>query len=303
LVFCSAMTLSVLLVEDVPELRSVLRQSLRLRGGFQVVAEADDGAAAIAAAARHQPDVVVLDLGLPDLLGHEVLTRLRVVSPASQVVVYTGSISPDRTQLSEVVEAFVTKDHDVSYLVDLLGRLVRPRYESAAVEIGPETTDVAIARRFLTERCRNWGCDDLIEDAELVVSELVTNALVHGGGRCELRAGLSDAALRLQVIDFGGGMPDPLAAGQADEHGRGLLLISALCEAWGVEVLPGGGKVVWAEMLRRLPDPGGDPFDRSSAHITGALDQPASAGADQAATGSAGTPPSDATASAVASVR
>ena len=81
------MAVTVLLVEDMAELRSVLRQTLQLRGGFEVVAEVGDGGAAITAAARTQPDISVLDLGLPDIAGHEVLTRLRAVAPAAQVVV------------------------------------------------------------------------------------------------------------------------------------------------------------------------------------------------------------------------
>ncbi len=88
--------MSVVLVEDVPELRSVIRQALRLRGGFEVVAEAGDGGSAVEMALRHQPDVIVLDLGLPDLAGRDVLTGLRAVAPAAQVVVYTGTIAPDR---------------------------------------------------------------------------------------------------------------------------------------------------------------------------------------------------------------
>lgn len=243
------MTISVLVVEDVPELRSVLLQSLRLRGGFDVVAEAEDGTSAIEAAARHQPDVVVLDLGLPDLAGHEVLTGLRAVSPAAQVVLYTGSVTPDEVPTHEIT-AYVSKDRDVAYLVDLLGNLTRRPYDSAALALGPDPGDVGIARRFLTERCRQWGCGDVAEDAELVVSELVTNALIHAGSRCELRIGLTDGALRVQVTDQSEGMPEPRAADDQAEQGRGLLLVSVLCEAWGVEVLPGGGKVVWAELLR-----------------------------------------------------
>ena len=248
------MAVTVLLVEDVSELRSVLRQSLQLHGGFDVVAEAGEGAAAIVAAARHQPDVVVLDLGLPDIAGQEVLTRLRAVAPAAQVVVYTGSIGADRIQLAEHVEGFVTKQQDVGYLVALLASLDRRRYDTAAVDLGPQPADVPAARRFLAEQCGRWGCGDLLDDAHVVVTELVTNALLHAGTSCELRAGLTDRALRLQVTDYGPGMPDPRAADDGAEHGRGLLLVSALCVAWGVEALPDGGKVVWAELLRTAAD-------------------------------------------------
>jgi anti-sigma regulatory factor (Ser/Thr protein kinase) len=117
---------------------------------------------------------------------------------------------------------------------------------------------VAVARRFVTDRCRRWGCGDVVDDAELVVSELVTNALVHAGTRCELRIGLSGTALRVQVTDGAGGVPDPQAVTGGDEHGRGLLLVSLLCAAWGTEPLASGGKVVWAEMIRRAAD---DPDD------------------------------------------
>ncbi|HYH50698.1 MAG TPA: response regulator [Acidimicrobiia bacterium] len=298
------MARSVLLVDDVPELRAVIRQTLRLRGGFDIVAEAEDGAGAISAAARHQPDVVVLDLGLPDLAGQEVLTRLRAVTPAAQIVVYSGSVTPDRIALSSEVEAFVTKDHDVSYLVDLLARLNWRRYESARLEIGPDTADVARARRFVADQCQQWGCGDVVEDAQLVVSELVTNALIHGQSRCELRAGLSEAALRLQVVDSGTGMPDPQVAGEGDEHGRGLLLVSAICAAWGVEALPDGGKIVWAELLRPLHDPGdGDPPAAASADLPGkaAPTSPATPGFDSA--GGAGPPAPADQSVAVASLR
>jgi CheY-like chemotaxis protein len=299
------MSRSVLLVDDVPELRSVVRQALRLRGGFDVVAEAEDGATAITAAARYQPDVVVLDLGLPDLAGHEVLTRLRSVSPVAQIVVYTGSLTPDRLPLAEQVEGFVSKDQDIAYLVDLLSRLSWRRHETACLELGPDTSEVILARRFLAEQCTAWGCSDLVEDAELVVSELVTNALIHGGSRCELRVGLSDAALRVQVVDEGEGMPDPMAARQGDEHGRGLLLVSVLCEAWGVEALPGGGKIVWAELLRPLTDPdGGGPSARASVDEPGGAERsapPRGPGAGPA--GGAGVAPPATTARAVASTR
>jgi DNA-binding NarL/FixJ family response regulator len=258
---------TVLLIEDVAELRSVLRQSLRLRGGFDVVAEAGDGGSAIVAAARHQPDVVVLDLGLPDIAGHEVLTRLRVVAPVAQVVVYTGSITADRLPLAAQVEAYVSKDEDIGYLVDLLASLRHRRYDTAAVDLGPQPADVPAARRFLAERCNAWGCGELLSDAEVVVTELVTNAFVHAGTGCELRAGLSEQALRLQVTDYGPGMPDPQLADDRAEHGRGLLLISALCIAWGVEALPDGGKVVWAELLRSQTG-NGEPLAASPPAVT-----------------------------------
>jgi CheY-like chemotaxis protein len=240
---------TVLLVDDVVELRAVLRRALRLRGGFDVVAESGDGAGAIEAARLHQPDIVVLDLGLPDLAGQEVLTGLRTVAPSAQVVVYTGLAGHDRPALTRQVEAYVHKDQDIRYLVDLLGDLTRSRHRTATLHLGPDLGQVREARRFLIEQCQRWQCLDVIPDAELVISELVTNALVHAGPTCVLRARLAQGILRLEVRDEGDGMPDPLAADAQAEHGRGLLLVSALSTAWGVESVPDGGKLVWAELM------------------------------------------------------
>jgi len=265
---------TVLLVDDLAELRVVVRQALRLRGGFEVVAEADGGAAAIEAARQHQPDVVVLDLGLPDLAGREVLTGLRRVAPNAQVVVYTGSAVHDSEYVMERVEGYVHKDQNLGYLIDLISDLGRRRHQTASIEVGPDRRGVAEARRFIADQCRRWGCIDAIDNAQVVVSELVTNALVHAGTRCEVSARLAQGILRLEVTDRGSGMPDPQAATTRDEHGRGLLLVSMLCLAWGVDALPGGtGKVVWAEMLA-LSDPAAGP------PVSGKASAPSGGGAD-----------------------
>ena len=240
--------------DEVTDLRAVARHALELRGGFEVVAEAADGAGAIAAAAAHRPDVVVLDLGLPDLAGSEVVRRLRQVAPQTAVVVYTGSVTADRSEVTGEVEAFVRKDQGVRYLVDLLGELGRLR-PAAAVQLGPHVGEVAAARRFLTERCERWGCEDLVDDGTLVLTELVTNALMHAGSGCRVAASFHGGVLRLEVTDRGGGVPDVQAPGRLSEHGRGLLLVSILSAAWGVDTTP-GGKTVWAELTGSPADGG-----------------------------------------------
>jgi CheY-like chemotaxis protein/anti-sigma regulatory factor (Ser/Thr protein kinase) len=239
---------SVLLVDDVVEIRSVLRQRLRLRGGFEVVAEAGDGAAAVTAATLHQPDLIVLDLGLPDLAGHEVLTQLRAVALHAQVVVYTGSVSRDRFALARDVDAYVAKDQDVTYLVELLVELGRQGRQAATLDVGPKVSDVGLARRFLVAHCERWGCEDVLEDAQLVVSELVTNALLHAENRCQLGIVFRSGWLRIEIRDRGSGGPEVQAADAQSEHGRGLLLVSAVSSAWGVEPLEPAGKIVWAEL-------------------------------------------------------
>jgi DNA-binding NarL/FixJ family response regulator len=80
----------VYLCDDVPALRLVLRTLFELDGSFEVVGEAGDGRTALEEVARLQPDVLVLDLSLPEMDGLEVLEALRERAPAVRVVVFTG---------------------------------------------------------------------------------------------------------------------------------------------------------------------------------------------------------------------
>jgi CheY-like chemotaxis protein/anti-sigma regulatory factor (Ser/Thr protein kinase) len=239
----------VLIVEDVDELRATLRQALRLDGRFEVVGDIGDGPGAVALAAELQPDVVVLDLGLPGLAGRELVTGVRTAAPEARVVVYTGSVTAENANLDGTVDAFVMKQQGVKYLVGLLGRLDESEVHTASIELGPDIQDVRRARAFLYEHCSEWGCQDVVADAQLVLSELVTNALVHAGTRCELRARFHNSLLRIEVRDSGSGTPDLQAPTGRTEGGRGLRIVSALCQAWGVDTEHEHGKVVWAELV------------------------------------------------------
>lgn len=240
--------MTVLLVDDVADIRAAISQALRFRGGFEVVAEAADGAAAVAAASEWRPDVVVLDLGLPDLAGTDVIAQLRAVAPDSQVVVYTGSVAAEHAETLPAVAAFVRKERDIGYLVDLLGDLGRLRHRSASTSLEPRLESVGEARRFVQRCCVEWGCAAAVDDAKLVATELVTNAILHAGTPCGLRMRFSGDVLRFEVGDGGVGSPDLETADVLDESGRGLLLVSAMCMAWGVDADDDGGKVVWAEL-------------------------------------------------------
>jgi CheY-like chemotaxis protein len=237
----------VLLVEDVAELRGTIRIALDLRGGFEVVGEAATGADAIAAASAEPPDIVVLDLGLPDIAGQDVLHRLKEVAPDARVVVYTGTSGRDDEGLTDVA-AFVQKERGVAYLVDLLGDLGREGHQTASIELPLDPANVSVARRFVRDHCEQWGCGDMVDAAELILTELVTNAFIHARSRCQIRVRYAADVLRLEVRDGGLGVPDPQASHPDHEHGRGMLLISALAKAWGVEPeFP--GKLVWAELV------------------------------------------------------
>ncbi len=247
----------VLLVDDAPEVRVLVRTALRLRRGFEVVGEAGDGAEAIRLAEQEQPDVVVLDLGLPDLAGREVLSQIRARSAGSQVVIFSGLDLDERDWderdwMEDQVAGYVTKDSHVDQLIDLLETLGHGPGVEAVTELPRTPASAGRAREFLTAKLREWKLDPLLDGALVVVSELAANAVVHAHSSLRIRLLLGPRTLRIEVIDQGGGTPEPQPRSTTEEHGRGLLLVSALSRAWGIDHGPGEGKTVWAEMeLRR----------------------------------------------------
>lgn len=239
------MTVRVLIVDDVPELRHLVATALRLRGGFEVVGEAGDGEAAVELAGTLQPDVVVLDVSLPRLRGAELLTALRSAAPVAKVAVFSG-LTGDAADLRSRVEGYVPKDSDVSALIDLLEDLGRST-QVAVLDLPAERGSVAPARSFLRHHAERWGYRGDLYEAELVVTELVTNAVQHAGTPISVRLALSDSALRVEVADEGPGTPEPLPL---DPRGRwrGLSYVSALAQGWGVVPGEGARKVVWARL-------------------------------------------------------
>ncbi|MGW2744998.1 ATP-binding protein [Streptomyces sp. NPDC001450] len=104
------------------------------------------------------------------------------------------------------------------------------------------------ARRELRELLRHWGRPGRSEIAELLTSELVTNALVHTEDDAVLTAVVSPRGLRVEVRDFVARRPHLRTPDtRNDTHGRGLVLVQSLADAWGVRP-HGVGKSVWFEL-------------------------------------------------------
>ncbi|MGN9757935.1 ATP-binding protein [Streptomyces sp. SD31] len=104
------------------------------------------------------------------------------------------------------------------------------------------------ARRALRELLRHWGRPGRSDIAELLTSELVTNALVHTDREAVLTATVGPGGLRVEVRDFVARRPTPRVP-NADHgtNGRGLILVQSLADAWGVRS-HGVGKAVWFEL-------------------------------------------------------
>jgi anti-sigma regulatory factor (Ser/Thr protein kinase) len=111
-----------------------------------------------------------------------------------------------------------------------------------------DLTAVAEVRCALRDLLRHWGGPDTADVAELLASELVTNALVHTDHGAVVTAAVDDSTLHVEVRDFVAGLPVPRPADTGlGTHGRGLLLVQSLADAWGVRT-HGVGKVIWFEL-------------------------------------------------------
>ncbi|MGW0948020.1 SpoIIE family protein phosphatase [Streptomyces sp. NPDC002623] len=117
----------------------------------------------------------------------------------------------------------------------------------ASWEFPSDPAVVADARRHARDRLTMWGLEDAAFITELVVSELVTNAIRHATGPIHLRL-IKDQTLTCEVSDGSTISPHLRRARLHDEGGRGLLLVAQLTERWGTRYTP-AGKTIWAEQL------------------------------------------------------
>lgn len=118
-------TRRVVIADDVPELRLLLRMALERDGAFEVVGEAGDGAEAIDRAGEQLPDLVVLDLSMPILDGLEALPFIRQAAPDAQVVVLSGfsASKMEERALAAGAVAYLEKG-DILAVADALEALV-----------------------------------------------------------------------------------------------------------------------------------------------------------------------------------
>jgi anti-sigma regulatory factor (Ser/Thr protein kinase) len=120
-----------------------------------------------------------------------------------------------------------------------------PSDATLCLPLGDDIAEVSAVRRRAADMLAEWGVRrETRDDALLLLSELTTNALLHGRGPREVRLGRDRRHLTLEVHDGAPTLPRPGLPGTDDEHGRGLLLVSLLAARWGTRPTP-AGKAVW----------------------------------------------------------
>ena len=140
----------------------------------------------------------------------------------------------------------VYSDHqrdDIAVLIARLRRLPEDCY--ASWTLPPKLTSVREARSVLTEPMKRWDLEDLIPTTELLVSELVTNAVRYSRGDVTFRL-VNEKALVCEVLDTSAALPRLRQANSEDENGRGLQVVRQLSQRWGAR-RTATGKVVWCE--------------------------------------------------------
>ncbi|MFJ3308927.1 SpoIIE family protein phosphatase [Streptomyces sp. NPDC086549] len=184
------------------------------------------------------------------------------------VALYTDGLVEDRERdvdrtTEEMLRALTAPADSLEALVDNVLKAVLPEQPGDDVAlllartralgadrvatwgIPPDPAHVAVARQAATEQLAAWGLEETVFVTELVVSELVTNAIRYGVPPIQLRL-IRDRALICEVSDGSSTSPHLRRAHAFDEGGRGLLLVAQLTQRWGSRQT-GSGKTIWAE--------------------------------------------------------
>lgn len=142
------------------------------------------------------------------------------------------------------------KRDDIAVLIAKLRRI--PEDHRISFTLEAELTAVRRARSLIRDPLKRWGLEDLIDNSELLVSELVTNAIKYASNNGEdpvlLRLVLEPDSLVCEVHDSSPALPRVLQVDRDAESGRGLHVVSQMASRWGAR-RTATGKVVWCEQL------------------------------------------------------
>jgi anti-sigma regulatory factor (Ser/Thr protein kinase) len=133
---------------------------------------------------------------------------------------------------------------DIAVLIAKLRRI--PAENRHSWSLDPEFSAVRAARSLIRDPLKRWGLEDLVPVTELLVSELVTNAIKYAKGEILLRLILESGSLACEVHDSSPALPRVLQVDRDAENGRGLHVVSQLATRWGARRTH-SGKVVWCE--------------------------------------------------------
>ena len=259
------MTVRVVVADDDADYRLLLRLALDPDPRFSVIGEASDGDELVSAVTDTRAELAIIDCDMGAGEAFEALPQLRATAPDCRLVFVSGYGDDDLQRVSRAAGAvgYLRKDTAASRLADELAALV------ALVDMVGEVLDVSstrldadprspgAARRFVATTLEDWGAGNLTEVVTLLVSELVTNSVVHAASEVDVLVQLTPEVARVEVSDRSEGAPVVRDPYEDDESGRGLGIVESVSRAWGVRPRSGGGKTIWFEVARNdtVPSP------------------------------------------------
>ncbi|MCZ0975978.1 SpoIIE family protein phosphatase [Streptomyces albulus] len=180
--------------------------------------------------------------------------RSRAIDDGMALLGRTLGGHPDQTpeETCEAALDALLPDHPTDDIALLVARTCRlPAGRIADWEVPADPSAVAQVRAAAVRKLIEWGLAEEAFTTELILSELVTNAIRYAAGPIRVRL-IHDRSLICEVADHSSTSPHLRHAASTDEGGRGLFLIAQLAERWGTRYT-GDGKVIWTEQA--LPEP------------------------------------------------
>lgn len=214
-------------------------------------------------------EIIELPSGLPLGIGSDPLEMRELVLPSGSVLaLYTDGLVESRERdldagimglrrllagpvedLEDMCDVIINSQRSGHERDDIALLVARVRDldpdEVATCPLPADPRFVSHARRFVRTTLASWGLTGLVDSTQLIVSELVTNALKHGWPPVELRL-LRGRTLVVEVADGSPATPAPRTATPDEDTGRGLQLIKRFAYRWGTRPTP-YGKIVWVE--------------------------------------------------------
>jgi anti-sigma regulatory factor (Ser/Thr protein kinase) len=249
-------------VDPDPDYRLLVRLALAPHPDLAVVAEGDHLAAAVDLIGTARPDVLLVEPHTGQRADVERLAALPAAAPGVHTVVLTSlpigeldwplRIAGTRGQLSKRMRPTLLAD-ELRQLVDVLDA-VDGALDEVRTDLEPDLVSPRVAREFVARTLDGWECRDATAIIDLLVSEIVANAVLHARTTAELSVQLLPSRVRVAVTDLEPAQPKRRPDDPLTSTGRGIALIEKLSLAWGIERTP-EGKRIWFETPRPAEQP------------------------------------------------